>query len=370
MARINPEQEQLAKKIAEYLERGRDAQSNMQRSSQEFTGTLQDVLSKLGKQKTVSESINNLAEEYVKRTGKRISFLDEENKKITISERLQNNVAKRATSIESILQARSQSLIKIENTKKAIEQKTLELNQKKLKLSELFTKQKELQRKIIGALNIDAQRKYQNELKSVQSEIEEVKTQEHLLDSMKKEISTEEKLLKLADKKIERYDRQILKLKTQKQIQDASEKITQKITRELNIPSSFSDMIEDTYERFKSIDKSATSLRQQFGMFRKDAEGVEEQVKLTALSLVKFGATAEDMQKTMSTLGKNFNYITMRNEEMVKNVVLMNKQFGISEETSSKFLKTLGGISAKSAETKTEMLGFATATANIWCRVR
>jgi phage-related protein len=138
------------------------------------------------------------------------------------------------------------------------------------------------------------------------------------------------------------------------------------IFKELNIPSSFVDLFAQTFERFKEIDKVTTKVRQQFGLLRKDAEGLEDQIRNTSVQLADFGATATDIGETVSVLGKNFSYISGRNDAMVKDITIFSKQMGISAETSAKFLKTVGGISGKSAESKTNMLSMTGAAAKAY----
>lgn len=138
------------------------------------------------------------------------------------------------------------------------------------------------------------------------------------------------------------------------------------IFKELNIPSSFKEMLSQTFDRFKEIDKATTQVRQQFGLFRKDAEGLEKQIRDTSVDLAHFGASATDVANTISTVGKNFSYISGRNSAMVKDITVFSKQMGISADTSAKFLKTMGGVSGKSAESKTNMLSMAGAAAKAY----
>jgi phage-related protein len=138
------------------------------------------------------------------------------------------------------------------------------------------------------------------------------------------------------------------------------------IFKELNIPSSFKEMLSQTFDRFKEIDKVTTQVRQQFGLFRKDAEGLEKQIRDTSVDLAHFGVSATDVANTISTVGKNFSYISGRNSAMVKDITVFSKQMGISADTSAKFLKTIGGVSGKSAESKTNMLSMAGAAAKAY----
>lgn len=194
------------------------------------------------------------------------------------------------------------------------------------------------------------------------------------LENKIKDVSEQEK--KVIQEQINLLNKEISQLQTltatenkrlsQLKIQSGLLKGKEFIFRELSIPTSFLDMIQQTYERFKEIDKVTTQVRQQFGLFRHEAEDLEKSIRETAIDMAHLGATATDVAGTVSTLGKNFTYISGRNTALVKDVVALNKQFGISAETSAKFLKTMGGVTGKSAESKTNMLSMAGAAAKAY----
>ena len=136
--------------------------------------------------------------------------------------------------------------------------------------------------------------------------------------------------------------------------------------KDLNLPKSIKELLERTYALFKLIDKSATDLRKTFGLFREDAAVVEKNIREIVIELGEFGIKADDVQKSMSAVGKNFNYINALDKSIVKDIAMMSKQMGISEEKSAKFLKTIGGIKGESGVANKSMLSFAGSVATAY----
>jgi len=133
--------------------------------------------------------------------------------------------------------------------------------------------------------------------------------------------------------------------------------------KDLNAPKTLNDLLSRTYSLFKEIDKAATELRKTFGLFRSDAEIIETNIREIVIELGEFGVKADDVKKAMSAIGKNFNYIDVLDKSIVKDISIMSKQMGISEEKSSKFLKAIGGIKGQSGLANKSMLSMAGATA-------
>lgn len=155
-------------------------------------------------------------------------------------------------------------------------------------------------------------------------------------------------------------------LRIQKTLVDSISNAAKAIANELKIPTSSADVLKDIYNTFKEIDKVATDIRQQFALFPADAKELNTQIMQSATELAAFGASATDVGVTMKALGGEFSYLTTQNKGLVNDVTLLNKQFGISADTSAKFLKTMGGVSGKSAESSQNMLSLAGAAAKAY----
>jgi hypothetical protein len=138
------------------------------------------------------------------------------------------------------------------------------------------------------------------------------------------------------------------------------------IMSELKIPTSFSGLLKQTYERFKEIDKAATEVRQTFALFRQDAEYIETNIKNISTDLAKFGATAKDVASTSKSIGSVFSSIDIANTSLVSDITLLSKQMGITSDKSVGFLKTIGGISGQSAVASKNMLSLAGASAKAY----
>jgi len=181
-----------------------------------------------------------------------------------------------------------------------------------------------------------------------------------------KELNLEKDLLKSSKDTLDVMQEQV---DTQKSLNDILGKTVGLIgdaMAELKIPTSFSGLLKQTYEIFKEIDKVTTEVRKKFALFRSDAQDLEKSIRETSISMADLGVNATDVAETVTTLGKEFSYVTARNESLVKSVLTLNKQFGISADTSAKFLKTLGGISGSSAQSKVNMLSLAGAAAKAY----
>jgi len=138
------------------------------------------------------------------------------------------------------------------------------------------------------------------------------------------------------------------------------------IMSELKIPTSFSGLLKQTYERFKEIDKAATEVRQTFALFRQDAEYIETNIKNISTDLAKFGATAKDVASTSKSIGSVFSSIDIANTSLVSDITLLSKQMGITSDKSVGFLKTIGGIKGQSAVASKNMLSLAGASAKAY----
>ena len=200
---------------------------------------------------------------------------------------------------------------------------------------------------------------------------EKLKNLRKIIKSKDGESALEENLLKTSSDRLDVLKKQV---STQKILNNTLEKTKElfaliagpQFYKDLNVPKGAQESFERTYTLFKQIDKSATDLRMQFGLFRKDAEIIEKNIREIVIDLGEFGVKAEDVQKSMSAIGKTFNYIDVLDKSIVKDIVIMSKQMGISAESSAMFLKVIGGIKGESGIANKNMLSLAGAAANAY----
>jgi len=139
-----------------------------------------------------------------------------------------------------------------------------------------------------------------------------------------------------------------------------------KFIDDLKFPKDASTLFGNVYDLFKQIDKAATSIRKTFGLFRSDAAIIESNIREIVVELAEFGIKADDVKKSISSIGKTFNYINTLDKTIVKDISMMAKQMDISEEKSAKFLKTIGGIKGESGIANKSMLSFAGSVATAY----
>lgn len=118
-------------------------------------------------------------------------------------------------------------------------------------------------------------------------------------------------------------------------------------------------ILEKGYENFKAFDKTAVSVRSNLGVLPAQANKLESLIKEVGIDSMHLGATFEDVGKSITAITGEFNSLVAQDKELLKTTTALAKQFGISELTTAKFLKTLGGISANSTSAVRSMTGFA-----------
>lgn len=114
----------------------------------------------------------------------------------------------------------------------------------------------------------------------------------------------------------------------------------------------------EAFKFFRQYDKSFQEIRKSFGLFYKDSQAYARLLKDTTIELADFGATYDDVQKTIVAIGKDFGKAAATNKDLVKQTTLISLQLGVSAEKTSKFLKTLMAVQGTSLDMRDGLIGF------------
>jgi hypothetical protein len=118
-------------------------------------------------------------------------------------------------------------------------------------------------------------------------------------------------------------------------------------------------IIEKGYENFKLFDKAAVSVRSHLGAMPGEVKKLESLIRSVGIDSMHLGATFEDVSKSIIAISDDFTSLVTQDKNLLTTTTALSKQFGVSEAISSKFLKTLGGISGESVSSQRSMTGFA-----------
>ena len=181
-----------------------------------------------------------------------------------------------------------------------------------------------------------------------------------LLNRTNSEISQTKSLLALENKKLDTLKRNNGFMQLGKKLLGDMGPLGEKIInfRSITAWSFFTDILEKGYENFKAFDKTAVSVRSNLGVLPGQASKLESLIKEVGIDSMHLGATFEDVGKSITAIVGEFNSLVAQDKELLKTTTALAKQFGITEGTSVKFLKTLGGISDSSTSSQRSMAGF------------
>lgn len=126
-----------------------------------------------------------------------------------------------------------------------------------------------------------------------------------------------------------------------------------------SIPETFIDDLLNFPQVFLDLDQVVTNVRQELGMLPKEGRHLFHTIKDTTIQMAHLGVTFKDVGNAIVGLSNEFTGIVAENKTLLETSVMLNKSFGISNEKSAKFLKTLAGITGTTASSQTNMAGFA-----------
>jgi hypothetical protein len=127
-----------------------------------------------------------------------------------------------------------------------------------------------------------------------------------------------------------------------------------------NTYDSIKDIISDIISLFDRYDGILNKISNSFALTRVDSRLVYENLDDIVKGTIKFGGGIEDVLDSTSKLTKQFGILGFEHmKELNTQTILFNKVFGISYDTSTKFVSTLAQISNKSVSSQKNMLAFA-----------
>lgn len=118
------------------------------------------------------------------------------------------------------------------------------------------------------------------------------------------------------------------------------------------------------WDVFKKLDEEAFKARKEMGMMRDIHQPLRQQAEGLYKQYADLGVTVEQVYKTQKAISLELGSVHSATKAIVEQASLMSAQFGISEDTTVKMLKTLGQMNQTTAVAQTQMVGFAGVIAN------
>ena len=115
---------------------------------------------------------------------------------------------------------------------------------------------------------------------------------------------------------------------------------------------------------FKKLDEEAFKARKEMGMMRDIHQPLRQQAEDLYKQYADLGVTVEQVYKTQKAIALELGSTHAATKAIVEQASLMSVQFGISEDTTVKMLKTMGQMNQTTAASQTQIVGFAGAMAN------
>lgn len=123
-------------------------------------------------------------------------------------------------------------------------------------------------------------------------------------------------------------------------------------------------LLTKAFELFQELDKAAFEARKEMGMMRDTHDVLRKQAEGLYKDYAHLGVTVDQVYKAQKAISMELGSTHAATKEIVTQVSLMQAQFGIAEETSVQFLKTMAQMGNTTAEAQTNMVGFAGALSN------
>ena len=129
----------------------------------------------------------------------------------------------------------------------------------------------------------------------------------------------------------------------------------------MELPNYFAQFI---IKYFEEMDTGMANYRRSMGRMISETKPAELQVRRLSTELAHMGATVRDIVEARTTLSGQLTEIIAQDETILSKTIQLNKQFGISNDVTGKFFKTLAGVAGSTTKSQTNMIGFTKAVAN------
>lgn len=180
------------------------------------------------------------------------------------------------------------------------------------------------------------------------------KTEQDILDVLNESGEIQEHLYRL--KEVEEYA-QLYK--------NHWKAINDDIEKSLFIYNRIMLVLKKSVDYFSEYDKILQSVSYEFGLTRVQSEQLYNNLGNIVDETLEFGAGMQDVLQITSQLTNQFGVIGFENfVEINKQILFFNKAFGVSYETSAKFVSTLSQISGESFNSQKNMFAFAKSVAD------
>lgn len=110
------------------------------------------------------------------------------------------------------------------------------------------------------------------------------------------------------------------------------------------------------WDVFDQLDSAAADFRKSMGIMRIDSIALEANVRDMAVNMMALGVTAKNLYDSIRAIADELGSSQSYTADMVKDMSLLTAQFGISAQTSAKFLKTMAMVSGSTASVQRDML--------------
>lgn len=107
---------------------------------------------------------------------------------------------------------------------------------------------------------------------------------------------------------------------------------------------------------FDQLDSAAADFRKSMGIVRSQSEDIEKIARSIAIQYMGIGVSAKDVYESFKAIAETAGSMSSYTEDMVKDMSLFSAQFGITAQTSAKFLKTMATVSKSTMSIQKDML--------------
>ena len=107
------------------------------------------------------------------------------------------------------------------------------------------------------------------------------------------------------------------------------------------------------FKGFASLDNAAKSFRNETGLLNSQTEGLSSNIAEVTMQTAALGASAEDVAQAAASFTNTFEGVVQPSKETLKNVVALEKNFGVAADGAAKvnlMFQSIGGLSEQAAQ--------------------